>query len=70
MKFDGLARAAGGARVRMVATLGAETDAFEMPLRGDRSDAAGDNGCLWGDERTTRLSGWPCRPALLSGVGG
>lgn len=32
VKFDGLARAAGRARVRMVVTLGADADAFEMPL--------------------------------------
>jgi hypothetical protein len=40
--FEALAATAGRARVRMTVTLGAETDAFEMPLL-VRANAPGDN---------------------------
>ena len=69
VRFDAVARESGTARVRMLVTLGGETDAFEMPLLVSES-VSSEVTAAYGDTVGTATEALALEPGALPGAGG
>lgn len=69
VRFDATARATGSARVRMIVTLGAETDAFEMPLLVS-DPVRPETTAAYGETSSTATERFALPAGILPGAGG